>query len=131
MQLAKFQFGKFAKPTGGGGAGGDTAGGDRSRDVSDFSDVLTFTTTYSGSVSPSIELSPVSHDFRLASATANLGGERKDIHSVTIALVKDLRGSGSDKSVFGTSGGAVGDNNIKSILRERRLLDSLQRGELF
>ena len=52
----------------------------------DFSDTITFTTRIHGSVKPELVLEPVANRFRLVSANADLGSERKDVHEVTIAL---------------------------------------------
>jgi len=51
-----------------------------------FVDALTFTTTISGSVSPSVKLSPVSDSFRLVSASAGVSADRTDLHQVKISL---------------------------------------------
>lgn len=53
-----------------------------------FTEDLTFTTSYGGSLQPSIELNPVTHDFRLTKAAASFGGARKDIHKMTLTIVK-------------------------------------------
>jgi len=51
-----------------------------------FVDVLTFTTTISGSVNPSVKLNAVPDSFRLVSASGGLSAERTDLHQVTISL---------------------------------------------
>jgi hypothetical protein len=51
-----------------------------------FVDLLTFTTTISGSVNPSLKLNPVSDSFRLVSASASLSADRTDLHQVKISL---------------------------------------------
>jgi hypothetical protein len=51
-----------------------------------FVDLLTFTTTISGSVNPSLKLNPVSESFRLVSASASLSADRTDLHQVKISL---------------------------------------------
>jgi len=51
-----------------------------------FVDVLTFTTTISGSVNPSVKLNQVPDSFRLVSASVGLSAERTDLHQVTISL---------------------------------------------
>ena len=63
---------------------------DRSSDspsnTSEFSEVLTYTTTISGSANPRIRLSPVTDKLRLTDASLDVGGERKDEHKVTIGF---------------------------------------------
>jgi hypothetical protein len=51
-----------------------------------FTDELTFTTTVDGKVGGSVTLAPVPKEFRLVSATANLAGNRMDLHKVKISL---------------------------------------------
>jgi hypothetical protein len=51
-----------------------------------FVDTLTFTTTISGSVSPSLKLKSVPHSFRLVSAGGTASADRTDLHKVTISL---------------------------------------------
>jgi len=66
-----------------------------------FVDELTFTTEISGTINPSIMLSPRPQSFRLASASLTLNANRLDSHMVTISLVKP--GSGGDDAKDGTS----------------------------
>ena len=51
-----------------------------------FVDVLTFTTTISGSVNPSVKLNQVPDSFRLVNASVGFSAERTDLHQVTISL---------------------------------------------
>lgn len=51
-----------------------------------FVDTLTFTTTVSGTVNPSVKLDPVPDAFRLVSASATLVADRTDIHKIVISL---------------------------------------------
>lgn len=67
-----------------------SSGGGGASNISAFTDVLTFTTSYSGGVDASLEVNPVVHDLRLTKASASLGGDRKDIHKVTIGFVKEF-----------------------------------------
>ena len=87
--------------------------------VQNFSDELTFTTTYTGSVKPSLELNPVSHDFRLTKASGSFGGERKDTHTVSI-LIKTQTDDDNPK------------NEIIKILNDRKrvraAVEQLQEG---
>lgn len=52
----------------------------------EFTDTLTFTTTLSGSIKPTLTLSPVPNSFRVVSATGEVGGSRSDKHMVTISF---------------------------------------------
>jgi hypothetical protein len=51
-----------------------------------FVDALTFTTTISGSVNPSVKLNPVPDSFRLVNASAGFSADRTDLHQVKISL---------------------------------------------
>jgi hypothetical protein len=51
-----------------------------------FVDELAFTTTIDGKVGSTITLSPVPKQFRLVSGSANLAGNRVDLHKVKISL---------------------------------------------
>ncbi len=52
-----------------------------------FLDELTFTTTYMGSVTPRVVLSPpITEKFHLAEASGTLSANRTDVHKVTIAF---------------------------------------------
>lgn len=51
-----------------------------------FVDALTFTTTISGSVNPSVKLNPVPDSFRLVNASAGASADRTDLHQVKISL---------------------------------------------
>jgi hypothetical protein len=51
-----------------------------------FTDELTFTTTVDGKVGAGLTLTPVSNQFRLVSASANLEGKRLDLHNVKISF---------------------------------------------
>jgi hypothetical protein len=61
----------------------------QSRKIYQFTDELTFTTTYNASAEPSVELKPVARNFRLTRASAVIGGRREDVHSVTVALAPE------------------------------------------
>jgi hypothetical protein len=51
-----------------------------------FVDTLSFTTTISGSITPTLKLNPVSNSFRLVSAGGNLSADRTDLHKIKISL---------------------------------------------
>jgi hypothetical protein len=51
-----------------------------------FVDTLTFTTSVSGDANASVKLDPVPNQFRLVSATADVGASRLDVHKLTISL---------------------------------------------
>jgi hypothetical protein len=51
-----------------------------------FVDTLTFTTSVGGDVNASVKLDPVPNQFRLVSATADVGASRLDVHKLTISL---------------------------------------------
>jgi len=79
------------QPSGRDGPGGSRSGigsrlGSLEKNVVAFTEVLTFTTTYNGSLSPSVSINPVANRFKLTQASASLGAERKDVHRLTIAL---------------------------------------------
>lgn len=57
------------------------------KDVFSFHDTLTFTTDIGGGVTPTLILKPVTNRFRVTHATADLKTNRKDIHTVVLALV--------------------------------------------
>ena len=82
-------------PVKAGGGSSSSAGGQgrassrssgQGREIYEFTDELTFTTSFNASAQPSLQLKPVVHDFRLTQASASIGGSREDVHSVTIAL---------------------------------------------
>ncbi len=54
--------------------------------VDKFSDELTYTTTYSGSVSPKVTLAPVTDKFHLTQADGKLSASRTDKHKVELAF---------------------------------------------
>jgi len=56
------------------------------KDVFAFHDTLTFTTDLGGEATPTLTLKPVTNRFRVTQATADLKTNRKDIHSVVLAL---------------------------------------------
>jgi hypothetical protein len=85
------------------------------RDVYEFTDELTFTTTYNASVQPSVTLRPVPHDFRLVNASGNFGARREDIHGVTLALkAKPAPVPGTRGARFLLDGGPAGSADTKS-----------------
>lgn len=88
------------------GSGGKPSGGGGNKDV-DFIDELTFTTSYDGKVSPSAEINPVIHDLRLTKVSASFGGDRKDIHKVTISLLSKYEPEAREK-----------DTSIKDAIRQ-------------
>jgi hypothetical protein len=51
-----------------------------------FVDTLTFTTSVSGDANASVKLDPVPSQFRLVSATADVGASRLDVHKLTVSL---------------------------------------------
>jgi hypothetical protein len=52
-----------------------------------FHDTLTFTTDIGGDVIPTLNLKPVTKQFRVTSASGNLTTSRKDVHTLVLALV--------------------------------------------
>jgi len=56
------------------------------KDVSEFSEQLTFTTKLSGSIKPTLKLDPVSDRWRVTEATGTFASARTDLHEVTVAL---------------------------------------------
>ena len=98
----------------GDGGGGRNTSADRGaqRELDNFTDTLTFTTSYNGTVKPSLELSPVLKQFRLTEAAASFGGERKDVHKVGI-IIKTKSSAENPLDV------------VQGILRERRGLIDL------
>lgn len=58
----------------------------KSGEVFTFGDTLTFTTTFSGGVKPTLVISPLTDRFRLAAANGDFNARRNDIHTVTLAL---------------------------------------------
>ncbi len=68
------------------GSGGKPSGSGGGQDV-EFIDELTFTTSYNGKVEPSADIDAVSHHLKLTKLSGAFGGERKDVHNVTISLV--------------------------------------------
>jgi hypothetical protein len=51
-----------------------------------FTDELTFTTTLDGKLGGSVTLAPVPKEFRLVNASANLAGNRIDLHKVKVSM---------------------------------------------
>jgi hypothetical protein len=64
---------------------GNLAGKEGSN-VPTIADTIEFTTKFSGSVNPTIELSPVGRGLQLASAAFKADGSREDIHKVVVAV---------------------------------------------
>jgi hypothetical protein len=85
-----------------------------------FTDELTFTTSFNGKVEPTLELSPVIHDFRLTRATGSFGAERKDIHKVTVALVTELDppAAGGGPRAFRLDGAGPGAGSAKGQVKQ-------------
>lgn len=125
---------------------GKTGGADQSEgDDVEFIDVLTFTTSYDGTVAPSADINPVVHDLRLAKVSASFGGTRKDVHGVTISLVSKYspRDSAPPASTRGYSSEDLGASRstakgMSDLARERlfrhrtegvfqQLLDDVQK----
>ena len=107
-----------------GGGGSGSGGGSKSRDVNEFTDDLTFTTTLNASVSPNLILKPVSHDFRLASASGVFGGSRQDVHDVTIALKTPPAPGAGGARAFALQGSDA-KSSILDTLQSRRNLKIL------
>lgn len=113
--------------SGGGGSGGSSGGGgsggggssSRVRDIYEFTDELTFTTTHNASVQPSVSLRAVPSDFRLTNASAAFGARREDIHSVTLALkAKPAPGPGAGGArSFSLDGSPAGSADTKLSVR--------------
>ena len=55
-------------------------------DIFTMADTLTFTTTLTAGLNPTLTLSPVQQQFRLTGANANLMAGRMDMHTVVVAL---------------------------------------------
>jgi hypothetical protein len=66
----------------------DKAGSSAGAKKADFTEKLTFTTDFNGSLSPTLALNAAPNTFRLTRASGKIGGSRKDIHIVTITLVE-------------------------------------------
>jgi hypothetical protein len=131
----------FSKPSssgssggGGSGGGGSSGGTSKARDIYEFTDDLTFTTTFNASVSPTLQLKPVPRDFKLINASGVFGGTRQDIHNVTVALkAKPAPGSANLRgfSLDGTpAGSADTKNSVLRTLQNRRDLKVL-RDQIF
>lgn len=56
------------------------------RDVNNFSEQLTFTTEISGTIAPTVRLSPMTDAFKLASANGELTARRRDVHELTVTF---------------------------------------------
>ena len=114
---------------GGGSGGGGSGGSSKARDVYEFTDDLTFTTTYNASISPSLTIKAVPHDFRLINANAVFGGIRQDIHEVTIALKARPAPPPGSARFFAREAGPAGSAETKSsvlqTLQNRRDLKTL------
>jgi hypothetical protein len=97
------------------GLKGSLAKRSNSQDIT-FTDELTFTTSFNASVQPSLELSPVIHDLRVTRAAASFGGERKDIHKVTVALVTEFTqgGGGGGPQAFSLDGASRAAGSTKA-----------------
>lgn len=65
-----------------------------------FSDKLSFTTTLSASVTPTLTLAPA-HHFKLINATGLFGADRTDFHNVTMAIARDNRNDPQARARFG------------------------------
>lgn len=61
-------------------------GPDTAPDIPTLVDTIEFTTTVSGSVSPKVELEPISQALRIKGADITLSGERIDKHKVVVGL---------------------------------------------
>jgi hypothetical protein len=65
-------------------------GGDLKKgEVYSFADTLLFTTTFNAGVTPKLTLNPMTEQFRLTEANANLSAIRLDSHKVTVGLAAD------------------------------------------
>ena len=62
---------------------GNTKGAEK---IPTLSDTLTFTTTISGTVNPTIKLSPLGDSFQLTDATLSATSSRTDVHKLVLAL---------------------------------------------
>lgn len=92
-----------------------------------FSDVLVFTTKFSGSVSPKVELSAVRDVFRLTELSGSMKADRQDIHKVTIILAggqTPQAGFAPDDIVKRLQDEAV---ILESLDNQSRILDELRR----
>ncbi|WP_141095416.1 hypothetical protein [Rhodomicrobium vannielii] len=110
--------------------------GTSKRDVYSFTDKLTFSTSYDGSVTPSVTLRPVTHDFRLTQASAKFEATRFDVHSVTVALSAPPVDKPTSERVARSRSQAVqpGDSDdakasVLRTLQNRRQIDLLREGD--
>jgi hypothetical protein len=51
-----------------------------------FADTLTYTTTFTGGVTATLALKPVSEQFKFTAANAGLSGSRTDVHKVVVTM---------------------------------------------
>lgn len=61
----------------------DNPGGTR---IFTFADTLTYTTTFTGGVTSTLTLAPVTDQFRITAANAGLSGSRTDVHKVVVTM---------------------------------------------
>jgi hypothetical protein len=73
----------------------DNAGATR---IFTFADTLTYITTFTGGVTGTLTLSPVSQQFRLTAANAGLSGSRTDMHKAVVTM------AAGHQTVVGPSG---------------------------
>ena len=60
--------------------------GEKGSNVPTIADTIEFTTRFTGSVNPTVELSPVGRGLQLANAAFKADGTREDIHKVIVAI---------------------------------------------
>jgi hypothetical protein len=151
----------YRSPPGAGGGGGRRSGGgqesagDRStgrtstsqmdRDqtsgaagnTAEFTEVLTYTTTITGSVNPRVRLDPVINKFRLTDASILVSGERRDEHRLTVGFTsvyvdaeipEDQVGVRLQSAPLVPEAGPVIDprDRVRLLLRSKRTEDLLQ-----
>ena len=99
--------------------------------VEKYSDQLMFTTRFTGTATPKIELDPIpANRFRLADASATLSATRNDLHQVTIAVDMGKRVT-SLAQARGLAGIAVRRSAARAKERALILLDQRKTENFF
>jgi hypothetical protein len=83
IMLSRIDDASAAAPAPGATAPAGTTAG---TDLFTFADTLTFTTQLTAGLTPTLNLSPISQQFRIMDASASLAAGRKDVHAVVVAL---------------------------------------------
>ena len=95
----------------------------QARQLKSFSDLLAFTTAFSASVRPKVQLSALAGNFRLTEASGTLAADRKDVHKVRIVLATTSRDLQNLRSRAGADGVK---NKIMLDLLQLRSLDNTE-----